>query len=271
MNTSRKLVEAIARVGLILAVVLAAASAGCGDDGGTVAPNPDGGDAGSRDAAEDLPPPPGGSIPPPPDGAEAPSITIDANYTPEMECCTVELSIADTDGNETTARLVGDQAPLNAEGGVALTHSDGRWRASVCLPVHTWVKYRFHFGSKMIAPEIPPTPDAGADADQPDAGADADESDAIISGTVRGRIANGVDAGAGGEEEDGGDIKPEAGEAVDAEPPPVYAPDASEDAPQPDAPLVTVDDFRYAPELPQVTDGDGTYNLFSPVNSCTAP
>ncbi len=268
MNTSKRSLEAIARVALVL---LAATSAGCGDDGGSVTPNPDGG--ATLDAGEDLAYPPGGNIPPPPDGAEAPIITIDANYTPEQECCPVELSIPDPDGNEAVARLLGDQAPLNQAGGVPLTHSNGRWRATVCLPTHTWIKYRFHFGTKMVPAETPPPPDASTSDGEVDAGVDAGTTAArqvAFRGGIRADDADGgplADAGAGLESD--GDDKPEAGEAIDAEPPPVFSPDAPPAA-EPDAALVTVDDYRCTTEAPQVTEAEGTYNLFSALTTCSS-
>jgi hypothetical protein len=48
----------------------------------------------------------------------------------------------------------------------------------------------------------------------------------------------------------------------------VYAPDA--DAAEPGAPLATVEDYRCSADFSQVTDGEGTCNLFSPVNTRTA-
>jgi hypothetical protein len=225
MNSTSKSVEAAARAGLVMAVALALSSIACGDDKPAAStPKPDA--AVDPDVA--LPFPPGGEIPAPPDGAIPPPITIDANYVPESECCSVELSIADPDGNEMTARLVGDQAPLDVTGGMPLTYSDGRWRATVCLPLHTLVKYRFYFGSKLVTPEIPPSPDGGA--------ADADESDAGVSSRAHlvhhGVIRSGEedagdypDAGAGAED-DGGDNKPPPGLAPDAEADAEISPDS---------------------------------------------
>ena len=161
---------------------------------------------------------------------------------------------------------MGDQAPLDVAGGVALTHSDGRWRASVCLPLHTLVKYRFHFGTKLVAPEIPPSPDAGpADADgEVDAGTDAP----VIAGI---RVEE-PDAGGAGLEEDGGDNKPEAGEGTDAVFDPGYSPDASTDAAEPDAPLMSVEDYRCSMDVPIEADDQGNgFNLFTPIVSCQAP
>jgi hypothetical protein len=266
MNTSKSALQStrITRATLALALALASSAAACGDDKPSVSPMPDAGTPGA-DAADDLLPPPGGSIPPPPDGATAPPITLDASYIPESECCQVELSIADPDGNETSARLEGDQAPLDVAGGVALTHRDGRWRADVCLPMHTLIKYRFHFGTKLVTPTIPPDP--------PDAGADADPSDAGVSSQAA-RIRTGEDPdGGAGLESDGGDNKPEAGEGTyGGEPDAGFSPDASPGAGEPDAPVTTVEDYRLADDVPSVLDPEGNgFNLFSPVISCNAP
>jgi hypothetical protein len=286
MNSSRKSVEAIARVGLLLAVALGAA-AGCGEDTPSGMTQTDAGTRDTAPAADAMADvyAPGGNIPPPPDGAEPPPLTLDANYVPESECCQVELSIADPTADETVARLVGDQAPLDVAGGVALTHSDGRWRASVCLPLHTLVKYRFHFGTKLVAPEIPPPPpDAGAtDAGSVDAGVEAGTS-GLRRVAFRGGIRAGeedageeVDAfdpgpvvdGGAGQEEDAGDNKPDAGEGTDAVLDPGYSPDANTDAAEPDAPLMSVEDFRCSTDVPVELDAEGKgFNLFTPVISC---
>jgi hypothetical protein len=113
----------------------------------------------------------GGPLPPRSDAPLSP-FTTDAPYViANPSCCTVELSVPDPTGDEVTARVLGDQAPLDR--GVALTWSDGQWSASVCLPLDTMLKYRFYFGRKPI--------DYGVSDDDGGAGDDAGASTALPS------------------------------------------------------------------------------------------
>jgi hypothetical protein len=114
--------------------------AGVSPDSPVTLPSVDGGEAGV--------PVIGGSSLPPPTDAEMPPFTTDAPYTlVNGSCCPVVLSIADPDGSETTARIVGDQAPLAA--GVPMAWSNGRFSAQVCMPLDTLYLYRFYFGQTV--------------------------------------------------------------------------------------------------------------------------
>jgi hypothetical protein len=98
-----------------------------------------------------------GGIIPAPDAA-APPVVLTTPYEPTTTgCCPVTLWVADPDGNETTAIVIGDLPPLRA--GVPLTWKDGRWSANVCLPRDEQLTYRFYFGKK---PEPVLVDDAGA-------------------------------------------------------------------------------------------------------------
>jgi hypothetical protein len=118
-----------------------------------------------------------GGIIPAPDAA-APPVVLPTPYEPTTTgCCPVTLWVADPDGNETTAIVIGDLPPLRA--GVPLTWKDGRWSANVCLPRDEQITYRFYFGKnpKPILVDDAGAPDAG---DLADAGA-VDASDPLPS------------------------------------------------------------------------------------------
>ncbi len=178
---------------------------------------------------------PGGAIPPPPDGAMPPPVTVDADYIAPSGCCMMELSIADSTGDETVARLYGDQEPLNSESGLPLTYSDGRWRAKVCLPLDTLYTYRFYFGTKMVPPSQPD--DAGVDdAGAPDAGAPEDAGE--------------VDSG------------------VDEDAPPS---DSSVETGPPDPMLVTIEDYRTSDEGQVIEVNGAPANMVAPLVTCDLP
>jgi hypothetical protein len=113
------------------------------------------GDAGSSANDPDADPPPymgpttGGDIPRIEGGAgdDGSALDLDAapTGTPSVACCNVTVSIADTTNDETTAKVVAADVGLPS-GGVALTWANGAWSANVCLPVATYVRYRFFFG-----------------------------------------------------------------------------------------------------------------------------
>lgn len=114
--------------------------AGVSPDSPVALPSVDSGQAGT--------PVVGGSSLPPPTDAELPPFTTDAPYTLANDsCCPVVISIADPDGSETTAKIVGDQAPLAV--GVPMAWSNGRWSAQVCMPLDTLFLYRFYFGQTL--------------------------------------------------------------------------------------------------------------------------
>jgi hypothetical protein len=54
----------------------------------------------------------------------------------EVACCPTDFALPDAlqDPDEVSAVLVGSAAPLDVEGGITLTYSDGAWRASACVP-----------------------------------------------------------------------------------------------------------------------------------------
>lgn len=213
----------------------------CGDDDGAALVIADagtmdagagtGGSGGTAGAGSGLP---GGAIPAPPDGAVPPSITVDADYATEPGCCTMELSLADSTGDETVARLMGSRPPLDGPGGLPLTYSDGRWRAAICVPFETQLTYRFYFGTKLVPPAQPD--DAGVD---PDGGADANEHpDADVDPDADGDAGLAADPGPG----------------------------------QPDAMLATVEDYRTSEQAPVQFDLEGNgHNWLAPVVSCTPP
>jgi hypothetical protein len=173
---------------LRLALLLAAAGPGCG--GGSQSTNVDAGSMSDADAGGDDAPVPyqgptsGGSIPLPPiSEADA---SYDVIVEADNRCCNVTLALADPTADETAATLIGNLFPLDVSGGMALTHSDGAWRASACLPVNVAIEYAFSFtvpfgardpdgGIELVPPDgAVPTPtdtDAGLedDAGSPDA------------------------------------------------------------------------------------------------------
>jgi hypothetical protein len=230
-----------------LNLLLASGLPACSDDTPGAIPGVDGGGQGGSagadaglDAAAGGPAVAGGEIPLPPDGAVPAPITIDADYTAETKCCPVELSLADSTGDETTARVTGDAAGLNVEGGVALAYSAGRWRATVCLPLDTLLTYRFYFGTKTQAPA------PSASDGETDGGAVADA-----------------------------DPTPTPGDAAPFEPPtddagvPIEA-GADPTPSPPDAALITIEDYRTSDESPSVVDVDGIgHNLYAPISSCS--
>jgi hypothetical protein len=227
-----------------LNLLLAAGLAACSDDTPGAIPTVDGGGTGGTAgnaldaAAGGAPAVSGGEIPLPPDGAVPAPITIDADYTTETKCCPVELSLADPTGDETTARVYGDAAGLNAPGGVPLAWSTGRWRATVCLPLDTLLTYRFYFGTKM---EAPPPPGAG----DVDAGAMAD-ADATTASDAEAPFEPPTD---------------DAGVPIEAGVDPTPTP--------PDAAPITIEDYRTSDEAPAVVDVDGIgHNLYAPISSC---
>jgi hypothetical protein len=129
--------------------------AAIGADSPVILPSVDGGEAGI--------PAIGGSSLPPPSDAEMPPFTTDAPYTlVNGSCCPLVLSIADPDGSEAAATIVGDQAPLAA--GVPMAWSNGRWSAQVCMPLDTLLLYRFYFGHTLASD----TGDGGAPVDADD-------------------------------------------------------------------------------------------------------
>jgi hypothetical protein len=151
---------------------------GLGGCGGSES-SPTSADAGVADAAADMAPATiipketvGGEIPPPSRDAEMEVITLPTPYEPTEGCCPVTLWIADQEGNETTALVVGDLPPL--KDGVPLMWKDGRWSASVCLPRDEQITYRFFFGQKPQPVLVDPVEDGGV----ADAGADAAGEDA---------------------------------------------------------------------------------------------
>ena len=128
---------------------------GCGDDnpGAAASGTADAGrDAGVDAAAPSGPIVPamtvGGTIPAPPPDTGPEAVVLPTPYVGPSGCCAVTLGIADPDGNETTAMLVGDLPPLSQ--GVPLAWKDGRWSAMVCLPVEEQFTYRFYFGKKPL-------------------------------------------------------------------------------------------------------------------------
>jgi hypothetical protein len=244
MKSSSNSTSLLLRVSLNL--LLASGLAACSDDTPGAVPKVDGGGSGGSagtdggiDAAAGAPAVSGGEIPAPPDGAVPAPISVDADYTTETKCCPVELSLADATGDETTARVLGDAAGLDAAGGLPLAWSAGRWRATVCLPLDTLLTYRFYFGAKTQAPA---TPVGDVDVD---AGAMADAG-----------VTPAPDAEAPFEPPtDDAGVPIEAG--VDPTPAPA------------DAAPITVEDYRTSSEAPAVVDLDGVgHNLYAPISSC---
>ncbi|MDX2019359.1 MAG: hypothetical protein SF187_03895 [Deltaproteobacteria bacterium] len=116
-----------------------------------------------------LPPSTGASIPPAGDAGTL-QVTLDSGYTNPEACCPTTLWIADVDGNEATAKVIGELPPLSQ--GVALAWSGGRWSASVCLPLNSLLSYRFYFGKKPVEATdqdaATNTEDGGVDAAAPE-------------------------------------------------------------------------------------------------------
>lgn len=73
----------------------------------------------------------------------------DASFDAGPACCDVTFAIADEEANETTAVVLGPTAPLSTGGGVNLTHADGKWSASVCMPPSYDGIYYYEFGKRV--------------------------------------------------------------------------------------------------------------------------
>ena len=54
----------------------------------------------------------------------------------ETACCETEFALPDEEqtDDEVSAVLIGNAAPLDVEGGLPLTYSNGAWRATACVP-----------------------------------------------------------------------------------------------------------------------------------------
>jgi hypothetical protein len=153
--------------GLGLTLLSLVAGLGCGDDTGsaTVDAPVMAADAGADQQVAYQGPTSGGSIPAPPvaEGDAGTDVTVVA----DNRCCNVTLSLPDPTGDETTPLLFGNQYPLDVPGGVALTHSNGAWQASACLPVNIAIEYAFSF----TVPFGVSSPDGGASFAPPDGAA----------------------------------------------------------------------------------------------------
>jgi hypothetical protein len=137
--------------------------------------------------------------------------------------------------------LRGTQYPLDTPGGIALTHQDGAWRASACLPVNVTIEYAFAF----VVPFGASSPDGGASIVPPEGATP---------------------------------IPPET-DASAAEDAPAPAPiDAAGDAPTSDPtdaavepPPTTMVELRHNPDQPTIPDGLGSLrNVFGPVSDCSS-
>ena len=190
---------------------------------------------------------PGGNIPPPQDGAEPPPITLDANYVPESECCQVELSLANP-------RRRRDGRPPGGRPGPARR---GRRRGphpqrrplprapSVCLPLHTLVSLPLplrHQAGDARDPTTPARRRLGRRGCRTQAPSSLRRVGAF-RGVVpprRARRRGVLDAmnpgpvvdGGAGQEEDGGDNKPDAGDGTDAVLDPGFSPAAAPTPPR---------------------------------------
>ena len=70
--------------------------------------------------------------------ADVESDIPDATFEAEepLECCELEFALPDSerDPDEVSAFLFGTASPLDVEGGLEMTYSEGAWRVTACVP-----------------------------------------------------------------------------------------------------------------------------------------
>lgn len=134
-------------LGSLLALVGLAVA--CGDD---LAVNDDGGsDDDAAAPAYEGPAKAGVAVAP----DASPDFELDPVYgdgaaTP-LPCCNITFSLPDGTRDEAVAQLRGDVAPVDGSG-IGLAWANGAWSATACVPVQSYLRYRFYFGQ---TPEIP--------------------------------------------------------------------------------------------------------------------